>query len=134
MAGKNLALTDYLSRHPTEEATTEENHVEEYLINTLSELFKLNHIYGQLLNTDRKFQSTNQSADMTLKVNRESTNEIALPKKFISDTNSKVFTSKQAQTVFSKNTESNPINARNSFDFDFTNSKMEKQFNYKYDH
>ena len=38
-AGKSLVLTDYPSRHPTEEATTVETHVEEYVIKILSELF-----------------------------------------------------------------------------------------------
>ena len=41
-AGKSLALMDYLSRHPTEESTTEEVKDEEYVINILSKLFKLN--------------------------------------------------------------------------------------------
>ena len=70
-AGNDLALTDYLSRHLTKETTTEETHGEEYLINTLSELFKLNHKHGRQLNTDRKFRSTGQSAHMILKANRE---------------------------------------------------------------
>ena len=30
--------------------------------------------------------------------------------------------------------ESNSLNKRNNFDFDFKNPKMKKQFNYKYDH
>ena len=51
-AGKNLVLTDYLSRHPTEEATTEETREEENVMKNLSGLFRLNHKYGQLLNTE----------------------------------------------------------------------------------
>ena len=51
MAGKNLALTDYLSSYPTEEATTEEIHDEEYAINICSDLFILNHKNDQHLNT-----------------------------------------------------------------------------------
>ena len=47
-AGKSLVLTDYLSSHPTEEATTEETHDQEYVINILSELFKAKPNYGQL--------------------------------------------------------------------------------------
>ena len=54
-AGKNSILTDYLSRHPTGEATTEKTHDEEYVINIFSGFFKLNRKYGQLLNTDRNF-------------------------------------------------------------------------------
>ena len=56
---------DYLSRHPTEEATTEEIHDEENVINILSELFILNQKCRQLLNTDRKLQSTDQSNQKT---------------------------------------------------------------------
>ena len=75
-AARNLALTDYLSRHPTDEATTEEVNVEECVIITLSELLKKKHKYGQLSNTDRKLRSDNQSANMILKTNRELTNEM----------------------------------------------------------
>ena len=56
MTGKYLELTYYLSRHPTEESISEEIHGEEYVINILSKFFKLNHKYGQLLNTDQKFR------------------------------------------------------------------------------
>ena len=52
---------DYLSRHPTEEATTQEYHDEENVINILSKLFKLNQKCRQLLNTDRKLRSIDQS-------------------------------------------------------------------------
>ena len=38
----NLALTDYLCRHPTEGAMTEEVYDEKNLINILSQLFKFN--------------------------------------------------------------------------------------------
>ena len=95
-AGKNQTLADYLSRHPTEEATTEENHDEEYVINTVSELFKLNQKYGQILNTDQKFLSTGQWANMTLKTNQELTNQFASPKKFIPTVDSKNSTREQA--------------------------------------
>ena len=88
MGGKNLSLTDYLNRHLSEEAMTEENHKEEYVISILSELLKLKHKYGRLPNTNRKFLSTEQSANMTLKKSREITNEIASPKKFIADVDS----------------------------------------------
>ena len=75
--GKNLAKTVYLSRHPTEEAITEETHGEENVNNIISELFELKHKNGQLLNTIRKFLSIRQSTNMTLMTNREPTNEIA---------------------------------------------------------
>ena len=82
-AGKNSASTDYHSRHLNEEATTEETLDEEYVINILSKLFELNHKYGKLLNTDRKFCPGDQSTKMKIKANRESTNEIAPPKNSI---------------------------------------------------
>ena len=96
-AEKNLLLTDCLNRHPTEEATTDEIQDEEFLIKTHSELCKLNHKNRQLLNTDRKFRSSDQSSNMTLKANRQSNNEVASPKKFKSDANLKNFARKQAQ-------------------------------------
>ena len=69
---------------------------------------------------------------MTLRANRELTTEIAPPKKFNWDANSKHFTREQAQTINSINTEFNPINKSNNFDF--TDSKTEKQFKYEYHH
>ena len=95
--GKNLALTDNLTRHPTEEATTEETHEEEYVITILSEHFKLNHKNGQLLNMDRKFLLTDHSTNMTLETNPEWTNENVSPNKCIPDANSKNLTREQAQ-------------------------------------
>ena len=129
---KEVSIDGLFEQTPTEEAVTEEIHNEEYVINILAELFQLNHKYGQLLNADRKFRSTGQSANLTLKANRELSNEIAPPKKFNSDANSKDFTREQAQTINSINTQFNPITKSNNFDF--TDSKMEKQFNYKYRH
>ena len=73
-AGKNLALTDYLSKHRTEEAPTEKIHDEEYKIKTVSELFIIKHKYCQILSMDQKLPSTDQSANMTLKTKQESTN------------------------------------------------------------
>ena len=69
-AGKNLVLTDYSSRHPTEKTTTEETHDEEYGINILSELFKINHKNGKFLKTDRNFRPTDYSTHMTLTANQ----------------------------------------------------------------
>ena len=108
-AGKNLSLTGNQNRHPTEKAMTEEVHDEEYVVKTLSKLFKLNHIYGQLLKTNRKFRSTDQSAGMTWKTNSEFKSEIASPKKFNPDANSKSFTRKLAEAIKSINTNVNPI-------------------------
>ena len=98
---------------------TEEIHAEEHVINIRSELFNLNHKNGQLLDTDRKFLSTDQSANKT---NRELTNEIASPKKFIPAADSKDFTRSQAQAINSINTKLIPIIKINNFDF--TDSKM----------
>ena len=120
-AGKNSALTDYLSTHPTEEATTEGNHDEEYVFNILSKLCKLNRKYGLLLHIDRKFRPTDQSSNMALKAKRESTNEIALPEKFDSDVNPKDFTRKQAEAINSINTEFNLIDKSNIFNLQIRN-------------
>ena len=62
-AENNLKLTDYLSRHPTEKASTDEI-FEEYVIISLIELFKLNHKCCQLLKMARKIISTDQSEIM----------------------------------------------------------------------
>ena len=75
-AAKILKLTDYLSKKPIGEPSTGENY-EENVINLLSELLKLNHNYGQLLNTDRKHPSTDQWMNVALTSNRELTNENA---------------------------------------------------------
>ena len=40
IAGEEIKLTDYLSRHPTGEAETETNYDEEYVINALLPLFQ----------------------------------------------------------------------------------------------
>ena len=116
-AGKNLALTDYLSRHPTEEAPTEEVHDDEKVINILSELFELYHKYSQILNEDQKFRPTNHNANMTSKTNRQSTNEIASPKKPIPDDSSEDFTREQAEAINSITTNFNPLNETTNFDF-----------------
>ena len=68
---------------------------------------------------------------MTLTANRESTNEIACPKDFNSDTNPKDFTRDEAQTISPINTEFSPIDKSN---FSLTDSKMQKEFNYDYHH
>ena len=101
---------EYLNRHSTKETATEEVHDEEFVIITLSEPFKLNRKYGQFLNTDQKFQSTDQSANMSLKTNQELVNKIASPMKSIQDANSNDFTREQAPAINTINTNFNPIN------------------------
>ena len=120
---------EYLNRHPTEETTTEEVHDEEFVMITLSEPFKLNRKYGQFLNSEQKFRSTDQSANMSLKTNQELVNEIASPMKSIPDTNSNDFTHEQAPAINTINTTFNPINKNNNFEL--TDSKTEKQLNYE---
>ena len=71
---------------------------------------------------------------MTSKANRESTNGIVSTNKFISDANSKDFTRGQAQIIISINTEIFLNNKRNNFDFDFTDLKIGRQFNYQNQH
>ena len=78
---------------------------------------------------DKRFRSTDQSTDMTLKANRESSIETVSPKKPIWDGNPKDFTREPAQTINLFDTESTVI--IKSMNFDFTDSKIEKQFNYE---
>ena len=87
--GENSTLADSLSRNPIEEASTQQNYDEEYVINTLSKLLKSNRKSSWLLNSDKKFLSTDQSKSMAVTKNPELTNEIALPKKFNRDVGSK---------------------------------------------
>ena len=102
------------------------------MINNLPEHFKLNHKYGQLLNTDRKFRPTDQLTNMTLTANRESANVIASPMKFNSDVNPKDLTREQAQATTPFRSEPNLIDKSNNFYF--TDSKMQSQFKYDYHH
>ena len=67
---------------------------------------------------------------MTLKSDRNLTNELSWPKNIILDANSKDFTRKQSINPF--NTNINPFNKTNNLDF--TDSKMEKKFTYDYQH
>ena len=48
IAGSNLKFTDFLSRNPVENATTEDVYDEQYVINILSEQAELNLKYGSL--------------------------------------------------------------------------------------
>ena len=131
-AEKNLASTDYLSRHPTEEAMTEKIHEEENVMNLLLQLFKITQKNGPLPNTDEKILSTDQSANLTLKTNRKSSQEIALLIKIIPDVDSKNFARKQAPETISNNTKYNLAIEINNFDF--TDMKLEKKVNYEYHH
>ena len=115
-------MTEYPNRHPIEGARPKETHDEEYVINILAKLFKLNQKYGQFLN--RKFRSTDQSKNVTSKTNRELTNKIVSPRTFITDDNAKGFTSEEAQAINSVNTNFYPITKTTNFDF--TDSNMEK--------
>ena len=110
-AGQILPLTDYSRRHPTNEATTEETQLEEYVINSKSDLFfKKKREFRELLNTYQKFLSTDQSTNMILTTDRKPTNEIISPKKLFPDGNSKDFRRKQAKITHSVYTNFNPIN------------------------
>ena len=84
------------------------------------------------MNTDKIFRSTDQSANMTLKTNRELTNEIVSTKKSISDANSENFTRKKAQAMISIIINCNPTIKIDNFDI--TGSKLKCQINYEYHH
>ena len=47
-AGSNLKFTDFLSRNPVKDATTEDVYDEQYVINILSEQVELNMKYGSI--------------------------------------------------------------------------------------
>ena len=83
----------------------------------------LNHKYGQLLNAERKFRPTDQSANMTLEVSRESNNENVSPRNFDSEVNPEDFTREQAQAINSYNTEYNLIDKNNDFFYRFENGE-----------
>ena len=51
IAGRNLKITDYLSRNPVEGAPTKSKYSEEYVINKLIEPVKLNTKYGSLFDS-----------------------------------------------------------------------------------
>ena len=70
--------------------------------------------------------------NMALTTNRESANEIASSKKFISDVKSKDFTRERTQAIRSNSTNYHLINKNNKFDF--TDLKMEKELTYEYHH
>ena len=55
MAGKHLKLTDYLGRHPTENASIDKNYEKQYVIKNLMEFFKLNYKHGQRMNMNQNF-------------------------------------------------------------------------------
>ena len=72
-------------------------------MNILLEIFKLNHQYGQLLNTARKILTIDHSPRIVLTTNQKLTNEIGLPMKFIPEVKSTDFTREQTQAVKSNN-------------------------------
>ena len=82
-----MRITDELSRHPTEKASTEENYEEIYVNNNLKELFELHYKYGQILNENRKFRPVDQLHNRVLMTNQKLTNEIKQPIKVDSDSN-----------------------------------------------
>ena len=59
IAGEEIKLTDYLSRHPTYEAETETNYDEEYVINALIPLLYFNTRTDGLADTNPKPNTTN---------------------------------------------------------------------------
>ena len=67
---------------------------------------------------------------MNLKTNWELTNKFVSAKNSIPDANSNYFMREQTQAINSINTNLNPIIKINNFDF--TNSKTVKKFNYEY--
>ena len=69
IAGKNLALTDYLSRNPTAPPQTDEAYDEGYVINNILPHYKFMSKYGCLSN--QKNQSDNEASKKGRKTNNE---------------------------------------------------------------
>ena len=69
IAGSNLKITDFLSRNPAENATTEDVYDEQYVINILSEQAELNRKYGQI------FADQSQSATERTKTTEINSND-----------------------------------------------------------
>ena len=64
IAGSNLKFTDFLSRNPVEEATTEDVYDEQYVITILSEQAEINVKYGSLfVDESRNAPETNKTEE-----------------------------------------------------------------------
>ena len=75
IAGSNLKFTDFLSRNPVENATTEDVYDEQYVINILSEQAELNLKYGSLFvdqsrNAPKRHKMNETKSDDQSKHNR----------------------------------------------------------------
>ena len=112
----NVKLTDYLKRHPTKDASTEEIYEAEYVVGTTLEMLKLNHKYGQPLSVNRKPLSNDQSMIMVSMTNQKLSKGTESPKKFISDVKPKNFARERTQTNKSISSTSNPIDNTNKID------------------
>ena len=101
IAGSNLKFTDFLSRNPVENATTEEVYDEQYVINILSEQAELNLKYGLLFadqsrsaperNKANETKSDNQSKYSRTFENNPDVNENRDKTKFASNINRENF-------------------------------------------
>ena len=131
-AGKNLELTDYSTRNPLEETSTQETYKEEKVSNNLSETFKVKPQIRPVIKHGPKILSSDESTNMVLATNRELTNEIASPKKFTPDVKSKKLTREGTQAVISISQNYILVDKTNTFDF--KDSKMEKKFTCKCHH
>ena len=69
IAGKHLALTDYLSRNPSASPQTDEAHDEEYVIKNIIPHYKFNTIHGCLSNHTN--QSEREMVENERKVNKK---------------------------------------------------------------
>ena len=65
IAGKHLALTDYLSRNPIAPAQNDDVYEEEYVINSIAPHYEFVSKFGCLSNHFNQSQSTNGTANLT---------------------------------------------------------------------
>ena len=71
IAGSNLKFTDFLSRNPVENLTTEDVYDEQYVINILSEQAELNRKYGQIF-ADQSQRTTERTKTTEINSNDQS--------------------------------------------------------------
>ena len=71
IAGSNLKSTDFLSRNPVEDATTENMYDEQYVTNILTEQAELNSKYGRFF-TNQSQQTPNNKTMRERKLNNQS--------------------------------------------------------------
>ena len=98
IAGKHLALTDYLSRNPTSMPEPIENYDEEYVNNCITALFEFNH-YGSITGKMNKEARTDDIEKFEQKFNQSESSKRNEPKSKLNKTNKRSSLLPQLNTV-----------------------------------